>query len=294
MHFTNSVDHSLAAPEAVHATLLLTTRIDLDSYIYTHMKAMDGAGGKPEYGTMKAFGIDFGEKDLVDVFATCVFCLIHAVDRAPTATEVLELSVIRLRLTRWGEAVKIFEKPSLGHYDPDPDELYTTRQVLVDIIRLFDTGNPDVNVIVTHLIDIDVEAQLLQESLGAIASERLLEDNNLLGSQYLGLGRWSEVQSKRASGFIRCLENLFGSQHLRELCASERLRINNEGAIKRLRAVANSLDPWMSDDIAGTYIFNQTINVGSGAQFCNTGAGNQFNNMAGGVKFIHFGGDPAS
>jgi len=124
--------------------------------------------------------------------------------------------------------------------------------------------------------------------LGAIVSERPLEGNNLLGSQYLGLGQWSKVQSNRASGFIRRLENLFGSKHLRELCASERQRINNEGAIERLRAVANSLDPWMSESIAGTYVFE-----GSGDQI-NMAGGAQFNNMSGGVKFTHFGKDSAS
>jgi len=69
--------------------------------------------------------------------------------------------VIRLRLTRWGKAVKIYEKPALGHYDPGPDELETTREALIDIITLFDTGNPAANVIVTPLNDMDKEAQLL-------------------------------------------------------------------------------------------------------------------------------------
>lgn len=267
---------------------------------------MEGDGEKPEHGTMKAFRIDFSAEDLGDVFATCVFCLNQAVDRAASATEALELSVIRLRLTRWGEAVKIYKKPALGHYDPDPDELYTTRHALVNIITLFDTGNTVENAIVTRLNDTDKEALLLRESLGAIASERLLEGNSLLGSQYPGLGRWSEVQSKRASSFICRLENLFGSQHLRELCASERLRINNEGVIDRLRAVASDLDPWMSGDIARTYIFHNSghfINVGGGTQFVNLAGGAQFNNMAGGaqfinlaggVEFIHFGKNSAS
>lgn len=233
---------------------------------------MDGTSENPQHGTMEAFGIDFSEEDLVNVFATCVFCLNHTIDRAPSAREVLELSVIRLRLTRWGKAVKIYEKPSLGHYDHSPDELYMTRQALIDIITLFDTKNPAANYIVSHLNDMDKEAQLLQEALRAIASTRLLEGSSLLGSQYLGLDWWSEEQSKRASSFIGRLESLFGSQHLRELCASELRQINSEGAINCLRAVTNSLDPWMSDNIGGTNLYN----IG-GARLINLTCGSQLN-----------------
>ncbi|KAH8710025.1 hypothetical protein GQ44DRAFT_731325 [Phaeosphaeriaceae sp. PMI808] len=234
---------------------------------------MNGADGNLEHGTMKAFGIDFSEEDLVDLFATCVLCLNHAVDRASSATEILDLSIIRLRLTRWGEAVKINEKPALSHYDPIPDELIMTRQALVHFITLFDIGSSDANVIVTHLTDMDEEVQL-RDSLGAIASERPLEGKSLLESQHLGLSGWSNGQSQRASSFINSLENLFGSQHLRELSASEWLRINNKRVVDYLCSDGRDLDPWMYNNIAATVNNNSSlyINTGSGVQFNNYGS----------------------
>ncbi|KAB8273759.1 hypothetical protein BDV30DRAFT_105183 [Aspergillus minisclerotigenes] len=87
------------------------------------MRVMDGTNGKLGQGTLETLAIDLSESDIADVFATCVFCLNHAVGRALSATEALELSVIRLRLTRWGEAVNIYDKPVLSGYAPSSNDL---------------------------------------------------------------------------------------------------------------------------------------------------------------------------
>lgn len=94
---------------------------------------------------------------------------------------MLELSVLRLRLTRWGEAVKIYDKPALGYYKPHPDDFKEARQALVDIIALFDTENPAANGDFTPQNAMDNDTLLLQEALGAIAAERFRQANSLLG-----------------------------------------------------------------------------------------------------------------
>jgi len=247
---------------------------------------MDIDGGIPEQETMKVFGVDFSNEDLTDVFTTCIFCLNHAIDRTTQSTETLQLSVIRLRLTRWGEAVQVYQKPALNCYDPDPDELQEIRQALFALVALFDTGNPVEKAIVAHRGDEDQDTRLLKATLGAIALERCIGGSSLLGSPYLGSAQWSEVQFECASNSIRQLEDLFGAQHLRDLCARERLRINNQGALNRLEAISKGLDPWMTDnDLKKTNFGGMFIQMGSGYQYNNNfGIGTQYIDM-GGMKF---------
>jgi Prion-inhibition and propagation len=216
---------------------------------------MECTGEQPEQGTMKAFGVDFSTEDIADVFATCVSCLNHAIDRATSSNRALQLSMIRLRLTRWGEAVKIYEEPALVDYDPEPDELDEIRQALVDIIKLFGSGNQVSNGIVLRSDDMGHRETLLRETLRTIALERSRGGHCLLEPPNLGIGEWSAWQHKHASSSISRLEELFGTdtaEHLRDLCAGERLRINNESALKLLGffAKALDLDPWMAKDLS--------------------------------------------
>lgn len=234
---------------------------------------MDNTNRRPEHETMSVFGMNLSDEDLTDLFVTCVFCFNYAIGRKPTATEVLELSVLRLRLTRWGEAVKIYDKPALRH--ADPDDLYEARQALVGIIILFGTGNQAPNVSVRNMNGMDNNILLLQQALGSIASERAGQGNSLLGPQHMAPSRWSKEKSKSASKFIDSLESLFGSRFLRGLCASERLRINNENATERLRAVASNLDPWMAKT-EGQYNKNIFVNVTTGNQLNGIAVGSQF------------------
>ncbi|PMD47093.1 hypothetical protein L207DRAFT_627817 [Hyaloscypha variabilis F] len=230
---------------------------------------MDLTGEQPEQGTMKAFGVDFSTEDLANVFATCVFCLNHAIDRATSSNEALQLSAIRLRLTRWGEAVNIYEKPALVDYDPDPDDLHETRQALAAIITLFDSRKRVKNEIVPRLDDMSQKEQLLQERLRTIASERSRGGRSLLEPPNLVTGGWSELPYERASSSISRLEQLFGSEFLRDLCAEERLRINDEGALACLEVVINSqdLDPWMAIYLRSNHNFIGEFFVHSGTGY---------------------------
>jgi hypothetical protein len=56
-------------------------------------------------------------------------------------TDVLALNCARLRLTRWGQAVNIYDDPKLGRQDATPAEIQTAKDTLHHILRLFaDTG----------------------------------------------------------------------------------------------------------------------------------------------------------
>jgi hypothetical protein len=65
--------------------------------------------------------------------------------------------------SRWGEAVKIYDKPALGYYKPHPDDFKEARQALVDIIALFDTENPAANGDFTPQNAMDNDTLLLEQ-----------------------------------------------------------------------------------------------------------------------------------
>jgi hypothetical protein len=211
---------------------------------------MDRADENAELGAMTAFGIDISQEDLsqedlTDIFTTCVSCFDYGIGRDPNDPQALKLSVIRLRLTRWGEAVNIHDKAAFQN-DAHPDDLIEVRESLVDIISLFNIEHITPNMTITHMAGIENDTKLLQDTLEKIASERPQRGNNILNPKDLKMGPWSDAQFKRAARSIGCLESVVGSKHLRELCARERLRINNKEAIELLETTAGGLDPWMS------------------------------------------------
>ncbi|KFA71745.1 hypothetical protein S40288_11656 [Stachybotrys chartarum IBT 40288] len=79
---------------------------------------------------------------LEDIFADCLLGLRLAVERAPSVTKALQLSVLGLRLSRWGEAVDIYETPALGGSGSSPEDLeeyhLEARQALAAILTLLD------------------------------------------------------------------------------------------------------------------------------------------------------------
>src|SRR5438046_8489859 len=52
-------------------------------------------------------------------------------------TDLLALNCARLRLTRWGQAVNIYEDPNLGRPDAKPAEIQTAKDTLLQILVLF-------------------------------------------------------------------------------------------------------------------------------------------------------------
>ncbi|KAI9765711.1 MAG: hypothetical protein M1840_007144 [Geoglossum simile] len=52
-------------------------------------------------------------------------------------TDLLALNCARLRLTRWGQAVNIYEDPYLGRLDAKPAEIQTAKDTLLQILVLF-------------------------------------------------------------------------------------------------------------------------------------------------------------
>ncbi|KAI9684567.1 MAG: hypothetical protein M1822_005655 [Bathelium mastoideum] len=89
-----------------------------------------------------AFGIVSGAVGIASAFRACVDCfeLIQLGRRfgQDFQTDLLVLNCTRLRLTRWGEAVKIYSDPKLGRPDATKDEIENVQNILHQILLLFD------------------------------------------------------------------------------------------------------------------------------------------------------------
>ena len=87
------------------------------------------------------FGIAAGAVGIATAFTACVDCFGYVqLGRhfgRDFQTDLLTLNCARLRLTRWGQAVNIYENPKLGKPDATPAEVQTAKNALHQILVLF-------------------------------------------------------------------------------------------------------------------------------------------------------------
>jgi len=88
------------------------------------------------------FGITASAIGIAAAFTACVDCFGYVqLGRRfgrDFQTDLLALDCARLRLTRWGQAVKIYEDPNLGRPDASPAEIQTVKDTLLQILVLFE------------------------------------------------------------------------------------------------------------------------------------------------------------
>ncbi len=87
------------------------------------------------------FGVVAGAIGIVSAFTACVDCFEyiqfgHSFGR-DFQTDQLALSCARLRLTRWGESVDIYNDPKLGKPNATATEIQVAKNVLLQILVLF-------------------------------------------------------------------------------------------------------------------------------------------------------------
>jgi Prion-inhibition and propagation len=87
------------------------------------------------------FGIVAGSVGIAAAFSACVDCFGYIqLGRhfgRDYQTKLLTLDLLRLRLSRWGEAVSIYEDPQLGNPNASLTELQAAKDTLVHLLFLF-------------------------------------------------------------------------------------------------------------------------------------------------------------
>jgi hypothetical protein len=91
------------------------------------------------------FGIVSGAIGIAAAFTTCVdiFEYVHLGRRfgKDYQTNQLKLTLLRLRLSRWGQAVDIYNDPQLGNPSAKKAEIQAAKDTLLQILVLFDDSN---------------------------------------------------------------------------------------------------------------------------------------------------------
>jgi hypothetical protein len=87
------------------------------------------------------FGIVAGAVGIAAAFTTCVDCFefiqLGRHFGRDFQTNLLTLNCARLRLTRWGRAINIYNDPQLGNPNASPAEVQTAKDTLIQILVLF-------------------------------------------------------------------------------------------------------------------------------------------------------------
>lgn len=87
------------------------------------------------------FGIVSGAVGIASVFTTCVDCFNYVqLGRhfgRDYQTSALELQLMQLRVSRWGQAVDVYDDPQLGNPKATTQELQTAKDTLFQILTLF-------------------------------------------------------------------------------------------------------------------------------------------------------------
>jgi hypothetical protein len=87
------------------------------------------------------FGIVAGAIGIASAFTACVDCFKYVQFSRHFSrdfqTDQLALKCARLRLTRWGESVNIYNDPKLGRYDATATEIQLAKDALLQILVLF-------------------------------------------------------------------------------------------------------------------------------------------------------------
>lgn len=164
--------------------------------------------------------------------------------------ESLRLSVVRLRLTRWGEAVNILEDPTLGQLEPDPDEVEVAKTILVKITTLFESSTSMIaNESVEDLAPTNMKQPVhgLLTILEDIASERS-KTTNFPKPRKSTLSKKSIADlAEKSANYINELEEYFpAARRQRDLWESEMLSIVGKHPLEDLENAAIGIDPWMS------------------------------------------------
>jgi hypothetical protein len=87
------------------------------------------------------FGITAGAIGIATAFTACIDCFEYIQFgrhfERDFQTDLLTMSCARLRLTRWGESVNIYNDPRLGKPDATAPEIQLAKDTLLQIVVLF-------------------------------------------------------------------------------------------------------------------------------------------------------------
>ncbi|PNP55920.1 hypothetical protein THARTR1_03857 [Trichoderma harzianum] len=250
------------------------------------------------------FGIVSGPLQIATTFSACVevFDYVQLSRRfgKDFQTNQLKLTLLKLRLSRWGAAVDIYNDPQLGNSFATKDDVETAKDALLQILLLFEdsktisdkyTLKAGKNEAVdgqqpnTDLTE-DVAITSVNSKMNALATKRRK------GTSVLKLATWSMHHNKAVSrlvedisGLIESLEQLFPPQPTIQsrLVAHEVSEAQDEREMAALATSAQGVDQALFAAAGQTAVHRYktiSIDASQGASVLN---GNTFSSDYGGA-----------
>lgn len=206
------------------------------------------------------FGITAGAVGIAAAFTACVDCFGYVqLGRhfgRDFQTDLLTLDCARLRLTRWGQAVNIYEDSYLGRPDATSAEFQTAKNVLFQILvlyantekiskkyRLNAKAGEDFSILLTD--DIDPEIMALNNKMKELAIRRQ-RGISVLKTASWALYYRSEFKEliEGITKLIDNLEDIFPAPQLQlALVKQETAEIQDRQALGLIESAAQTVDP---------------------------------------------------
>ena len=224
------------------------------------------------------FGIAAGAVGIAAAFTACVDCFNYIqIGRhfgRDFQTEMLTLDCTRLQLTRWGQAVKIYDDPKLGRPDATPEELQTAKGALHQILILFADSQKisdkyklgakagkDLSVLTDG--DLDPTVIALRNKMKELAIKRQ-KGSSILKTASWALYQKSEVKELVAStrSLMDSIEKLFPAAQARvSLAKQETAEIQDAEALSLVAGVARGVDSLLQAAAEERITGHQYLNV---------------------------------
>jgi len=231
------------------------------------------------FDMVEPFGIISGAIGIASAFTACVDCFEYVQFSRHFGrdfqTSQLALSCARLRLTRWGESVNIYNDPTLGKQDATATEIQFAKNVLLQIIVLFaDTesiskkykltakAGEDLSAYSTS--DMDPKMVVLDNKMKSLAIQRQKK------SQFLNLASWALYHRSTLKDLLEQIVLLLDeiekliptTQAQITLVQQEAAEIGDKQSLELTEDVATGVDNLLQKTVKEVIAGHQYSNIG--------------------------------
>jgi hypothetical protein len=232
------------APTVIKQTLDSTLRLSLQITLHT---------------MAEAFGIISGAVSIAAIFTTCVDCFGYVqLGRhfgRDFQTDLLTLNLLRLRLSRWGTAVHIYDDPQLGNPRATKSKLRIAKDTLFQILVLFSDSektSKKFHLGATHSLVPVYKTSDIQDSMVADVNNKMQElaIKRQRGSSLLKLTSWALYNREKFSKLLGSitslldkLEKLFPAPEAEKQLAEQEIKLMADAStLELLQKLASGVD----------------------------------------------------
>lgn len=212
----------------------------------------------------EAFGIIAGAVGIATAFTACVDCFEYVQFgrhfKRDFQTDYITLECARLRLTRWGQAVNIYDDPRLNKPDASPEEMELAYDILHQVLVLFASSKeisekyraeiePKENIAVLGRTDLNSFVAELSNKMRTLAIKHRKNGTSVLKTASWALYGRSEFMDliQGVTSLVGNLESLFPASGCQRTAHVEAMTFGDERALLSIQAAAQGVDPLLQE-----------------------------------------------